>query len=117
MPSKTHCYEIQDRKTCLTAIDTRKDFKSPCGWCFGEKCTGSQSLCEPKKWLLQRGLKLGQDYEDCLELGECPGTPEPIWHETIFCLYNFQILKLQAYVRQDCPAKPIAMIFKTEKPV
>ena len=66
LPSNTHCYEIQDRKTCLTAIDTRKDFKSPCGWCFGEKCTGSQSLCEPMKWLQQNKLKLGQDYEDCL---------------------------------------------------
>ena len=67
MPSQTHCYDIQDRKTCLTAVDTREDYKSPCGWCYGKKCTGSQSLCEPKKWLLQRGLKLGHDYEDCLD--------------------------------------------------
>ena len=70
LPSKTHCYEIQDRKTCLTAIDTRKDFKSPCGWCFGKNCRGSQNLCEPMKWLQQNKLKLLQDYEDCLEPGE-----------------------------------------------
>ena len=65
-PTKTNCYEIRDRKTCLTAIDPREHYKSPCGWCYGKNCKGSQNLCEPKKWLLQKELKLGQDYEDCL---------------------------------------------------
>merc|ERR1712076_260945 len=69
-PSKAHCPQIRDRETCLTAIDTRENWKSPCGWCFGKHCPGVENLCEPRIWFLNKGLKVGKDYEDCLEKEE-----------------------------------------------
>merc|ERR1711973_755437 len=59
------CFEIRDRKTCLTSIDTRNFYKGPCGWCFGKNCPDTDNLCEPKKWFQGKGLKEGVDYEEC----------------------------------------------------
>merc|ERR1712226_1334998 len=55
----------------MGAIDTRENWKSPCGWCFGKHCPGVENLCEPRIWFLNKGLKVGKDYEDCLEKGSC----------------------------------------------
>ena len=66
--SSQPCYEIANRKSCLTSTDSRGGVLKgqTCAWCPNGACTSAnENRCEPKTWLKDQGVS---DFEECLEV-------------------------------------------------
>ena len=66
------CAHLQDRESCLTATESRREvlqggeiYGSECAWCMNGPCTSNIAdfRCGPKSWLQAQGIK---DIETCL---------------------------------------------------
>ena len=62
------CYEIKNRKECLTSLDPRSNFEGqPCVWCLTPGTCPHDNVCEPQYFLENQGKREEKDFESCLE--------------------------------------------------
>lgn len=67
------CYTIRDEQECLTSKDGRVTGhwgNSPCAWCCGSNCGGTNNVCEPQKWI-DEGNHAGKTSKNALGEGSC----------------------------------------------
>merc|ERR1719309_1889360 len=59
------CPSIREKGECLTSTDPRPVFKNEsCVWCLTACPNGN--VCEPQKFLEDRGKEDGKDFQSCL---------------------------------------------------
>ncbi len=72
--SMRDCSTLDDRKACLTSIESRRQIESggeiygsDCAWCEAGPCTKrNSSMCKPESMLHAMGIT--RTYETCLDI-------------------------------------------------